>query len=52
MAAYAAAAFRSSHLPPPEDAEIERVVGQVARRIARLLERRGLGPGADCSELE
>lgn len=39
-------------LPPPEDAEVERVVGQVARRIARLLERRGLGPEADPSEVD
>lgn len=34
-------------LPPPEDAEVARVVGQIARRIARLLERLGLGPEAD-----
>jgi hypothetical protein len=34
-------------LPPPDDAEVARVVGQVATRIARLLERRGLGPEAD-----
>jgi hypothetical protein len=39
-------------LPPPEDAEIERVVGQVARRIARLLERRGLGPDSDPTEAD
>lgn len=29
-------------LPPPEDAEVARVATQVARRIQRLLERRGL----------
>jgi hypothetical protein len=34
-------------LPPPDDDEVARVVGQVATRIARLLERRGLGPDAD-----
>lgn len=34
-------------LPPPDDAEVALVVGQVAARIARLLERRGLGPEAD-----
>ena len=36
------AALRFYPLPPPDDTEIARVVGQVARRIARLLERRGL----------
>ena len=45
-------ALRFHPLPPPEDAEVERVVGQVARRIARLLERRGLGPEADPSEAD
>lgn len=44
--------LRFHPLPPPEDAEVERVVGQVARRIARLLERRGLGPEADPSEVD
>jgi hypothetical protein len=39
-------------LPPPEDAEIERVVGLVARRIASLLEHRGLGPEADPAEAD
>jgi hypothetical protein len=39
-------------LPPPEDAEVERVVGEVARRIARLLERRGLGPESDPAEAD
>jgi hypothetical protein len=29
-------------LPPPSDAEVERIVAALARRIARLLERRGL----------
>jgi hypothetical protein len=39
-------------LPPPEDAEVERVVDHVARRIARLLERRGLGPESDPTEAD
>jgi hypothetical protein len=40
-------ALRFHPVPPPDDAEVERVVTQVARRIASLLERRGLGPEAD-----
>jgi hypothetical protein len=39
-------------LPPPDDAEVARVAGQVARRIARLLERRSLGPGAHPAEAD
>ncbi len=39
-------------LPPPDDAEVRRVVLRVARRVSRLLERRGLGPGADPSEAD
>ncbi|MDH3213289.1 MAG: transposase [Myxococcales bacterium] len=39
-------------LPPPPNAEVARVVSQVARRIARLLERRGLGPEADPREAD
>jgi hypothetical protein len=39
-------------LPPPEDAEVVRVVGQVAAHIARLLERRGLGPDADPTDAD
>lgn len=34
-------------LPPPEDAEVARVATQVARRIQRLLERRGLADGTE-----
>jgi hypothetical protein len=45
-------ALRFLPLPPPEDDEVERLVGQVARRIARLLERRGLGPEADPGEAD
>ena len=33
-------------LPPPDDAEVARVAGRIARQIVRLLERRGLA-GAD-----
>ena len=39
-------------LPPPDDAEVARVVGDVAARIARLLERRGLGPEADPADAD
>jgi len=35
--------LRFHPLSPPDDTEVERVAGQVARRLARLLERRGLG---------
>jgi hypothetical protein len=34
-------------LPPPTDADIADLVRTLARRIARLLERRGLGPSSD-----
>ncbi len=46
------AALRFHPLPPPDDAEVARVVGRVARRIARLLERRGLGPDSDPLEAD
>jgi len=39
-------ALRFHPLPPPDDVEVERVARQVARRLARLLERRGLGDDA------
>ena len=39
-------------LPPPDDEEVARVVGRVARRIAHLLERRGLGPDSDPTEAD
>jgi hypothetical protein len=45
-------ALRFHPLPPPEDAEVERVVGQVARRIVRLLVHRGLGPESDLTEAD
>ena len=35
-------ALRFRPLPPPDDAEVARVARVVARRVARLLERRGL----------
>jgi hypothetical protein len=47
-----AGAPRFHALPPPSDAEVARVVEQVARRIARLLERRGLGPESDPVEAD
>jgi hypothetical protein len=43
---------RFHRLPPPDDAEVARVAAQVTRRIARLLERRGLGPEADRVEAD
>jgi len=45
-------ALRFYPLPPPEDAEVARVAGQVARRIARLLARRGFGPEASPAEAD
>jgi hypothetical protein len=36
-------ALRFHPLPPPDDIDVERVARQVARRLSRLLERRGLG---------
>jgi hypothetical protein len=44
--------LRLQPLPPPEGAEVARVVTQVARRIAHLLERRGLGPESDPLEAD
>jgi hypothetical protein len=45
-------ALRFHPLPPPDDAEVGRVAGQVARRIVRLLERSGLAPDADPAEAD
>jgi hypothetical protein len=39
-------------LPPPEYAAVARVLGQVAKRIARLLARRSIGADADSSEVD
>jgi hypothetical protein len=44
--------LRFDSLPPPDDAEVARVVSQVAKRVARLLERRGSGPDSDPSEAD
>ena len=38
--------------PPPSDAEVARVAKRLHRRVARLLERRGLGPQADPHEAD
>jgi Putative transposase/Transposase zinc-binding domain len=39
--------IRFHPLPPPDDDEVARVVVATARRLARLLEARGMGPNAD-----
>lgn len=39
-------------LPPPEDSEVARVTASIAKKIHRLLERRGLGPQADPGEAD
>ena len=44
--------LRFRRLPSPDDAEVARVTSCIARRIARLLERRGLGPRADPEEAD
>jgi hypothetical protein len=36
--------------PPPSDAEVARVTARIHHRVAKLLERRGLGPQADRDE--
>lgn len=43
--------LRFHALPPPEDAEVASVATQVARRIQRLRERRGLTEGAEPDRL-
>jgi hypothetical protein len=35
------------HVPPPSDQEVARVAERIHRRVARLMEKRGLGPQAD-----
>jgi len=45
-------ALRFRPLPPPDDAEVEGVVRQVARHLTQLLERRGLGPEADPTDAD
>lgn len=52
---YAADEFRRIRfyrLPPPDDAEVARVTARIARRIVRLLERRGLDPHGDPEEAD
>jgi len=39
-------------IPPPDDGEVACVVAATARRLARLLEKRGLGPDADPMEAD
>jgi hypothetical protein len=39
-------------VPPPSDAEVARVADRIHRRVARLMERRGLGPQADPDEAD
>lgn len=44
--------IRFQRLPPPSDPEVRRVTTGIARRIIRLIERRGLGPQADPDEAD
>jgi hypothetical protein len=44
--------LRFHPLPPPDDAEVARLARLLARRLARLLERRGLGPDADPADAD
>jgi hypothetical protein len=44
--------IRFKRLPPPCNGEVARVTACIARRIIRLLERRGLGPSADPEEAD
>ena len=39
-------------VPPPSDAEVARVAERIHRRVARLAERRGLGPQTDPDEAD
>ena len=40
------------HVAPPGDGEVARIAANVCRRVGRLLERRGLGPGTDPEEAD
>lgn len=44
--------IRFKRLPPPCNGEVARVTACIARRVTRLLERRGLGPSADPEEAD
>ena len=44
--------IRFKRLPPPSNAEVARVTACIARRITRLLNRRGPGPQADPEEAD
>jgi len=44
--------IRFHRAPPPSDAEMARVAGRIHCRVARLMERRGLGPQADPEEAD
>jgi hypothetical protein len=44
--------IRFLRLQPPSDSEVEKITERIARRIMRLLERRGLGPSADPHEAD
>ncbi len=41
--------LRFRRVPPPSDAEVGRVTSSIARRVVRLLDRRGLGGSLPCS---
>jgi hypothetical protein len=42
--------LRFHRLPPPTDADVARLVAAIARRVGRLLVRRGLGDDADATD--
>jgi hypothetical protein len=44
--------IRFRKLPPPDNAEVAQVTACIACRVARLLDRRGLGPGASPEEAD
>ena len=44
--------IRFQRLPQPSDSEVAQITERIARRIIRLLERRGLGPTADPEEAD
>ena len=44
--------IRFQRLPPPSDFEVRRITERIARRVIRLLERRGLGPDMDPLEAD